>query len=34
MIATILRRVRIPAYRAARGESPITWASKPKRVRA
>ena len=31
--ATILRRVRMPAYRAARGESPITCASKPNRVR-
>ena len=34
MIATIFRRVRMPAYRAARGESPITCASKPNRVRA
>src|SRR5437899_5868464 len=31
--ARILRRVRIPAYVAARGESPITATSKPKRVR-
>ena len=29
----IFRRVRMPAYRAARGESPRTAASKPKRVR-
>ena len=31
--ATIFRRVRIPAYRAARGESAITCASNPNRVR-
>src|SRR5581483_1957406 len=31
--ARIFRRVRIPAYRAARGESPSTCASKPNRVR-
>ncbi len=31
--ARIFRRVRMPAYRAARGESPSTCTSKPKRVR-
>ena len=31
--ARILRRVRMPAYAAARCESPITCTSKPKRVR-
>ena len=30
---TVFRRVRIPAYRPARAESPITVTSKPKRVR-
>ena len=33
MTARIFRRVRIPAYRPARAESPITITSKPKRVR-
>src|SRR5579871_982552 len=31
--ASTFRRVRMPAYVAARGESPITCTSKPKRVR-
>src|SRR6476619_4921751 len=33
MTARIFRRVRIPAYRAARGESAITPTSKPNRMR-
>ena len=31
--ARIFRRVRMPAYVAARGESPITCTSNPNRVR-